>query len=331
MTRGQWAGLLGIVVTVAGLAVTLALIAATGFDHVFAILIRIGPVTFALYAGWTLMILTVLGLGWQILTPGQSRWTFIWARAMREAATDVLPFSQFGGIVVALRVLLARGVAQPVAYASLIADQTAELAAQLVYTLYGVAALALVLGHHPGSTALIRLAALGFGASVVIMLAFAFAQAPMLALAGRIGGAILPGSAMAVASTQVALSSIYQRRGRLIASFVAHLVAWVVSGAGATIALRAVGQTTPIGNVIVIESLIFTLRTAAFLVPGGIGVQEGAYVLIGPLFGLPVEAALALSLAKRARDLLVGGVAMAIWQIGETRTLLRAQDAPKAR
>jgi uncharacterized membrane protein YbhN (UPF0104 family) len=101
----------------------------------------------------------------------------------------------------------------------------------------------------------------------------------------------------------------------------------VVSGAGAVIALRAVGQDTPIGNVIVIESLIFTLRTAAFLIPGGIGVQEGAYVLLGPLFGLPAEAALALSLAKRARDLLVGGVAMAIWQIGETRAIFRQNSA----
>jgi putative membrane protein len=266
-------------------------------------------------------------LGWQVLTPGQSRWTFIWARTMREAATDVLPFSQFGGIVVALRVLIARGVAQPVAYASLIADQTAELAAQLVYTLYGVAALALVLGHHPGSDALIRLAGLGFGASVVVMLAFAFAQRPMLALAARIGGAILPGSAAAVDQARAELDAIYQRRARLIACFAAHLVAWVVSGAGAVIALRAVGQDTPIGNVIVIESLIFTLRTAAFLIPGGIGVQEGAYVLLGPLFGLPAEAALALSLAKRARDLLVGGVAMAIWQVVETRAIFGQKSA----
>jgi hypothetical protein len=35
-------------------------------------------------------------------------------------------------------------------------------------------------------------------------------------------------------------------------------------------------------------------------------VQEGGYLLLGPLAGLMPDAALALSLAKRARELLLG-------------------------
>jgi hypothetical protein len=35
-------------------------------------------------------------------------------------------------------------------------------------------------------------------------------------------------------------------------------------------------------------------------------VQEGGYLLLAPLAGLPPDAALALSLAKRARELLLG-------------------------
>jgi hypothetical protein len=35
-------------------------------------------------------------------------------------------------------------------------------------------------------------------------------------------------------------------------------------------------------------------------------VQEGGYLLLGPLAGLPPDAALALSLAKRTRELLLG-------------------------
>ena len=327
MSRKQWAVVGAIAATVIGLAITLALIASVGFDAVFGILGRIGLVRFAVYASWTLVILTFLGLGWQLLTPGESRFTYVWARTMREAATDVLPFSQFGGIVVALRVLIARGVAQPVAYASIIADQTAELVAQLVYTLFGLVALALVLGKVPnqesGGMPLFGLALTGFGASVAVILAFAFAQAPMLAFAGRIGGTLLPGSAAALEDVRTRLAAIYQQRLRLIGCFLLHLLAWVASGAGAVIALRAIGQPVPLENVIIIESLIFTLRTAAFLIPGGIGVQEGAYVLIGPLFGLPAEAALALSLAKRARDLAVGIPAMLIWQVGEARAVIK--------
>jgi hypothetical protein len=37
-----------------------------------------------------------------------------------------------------------------------------------------------------------------------------------------------------------------------------------------------------------------------------LGIQEGGYLLLAPLAGLAPDAALALSLAKRARELLLG-------------------------
>jgi uncharacterized membrane protein YbhN (UPF0104 family) len=65
------------------------------------------------------------------------------------------------------------------------------------------------------------------------------------------------------------------------------------------------------------------VRSVAFAVPGALGVQEGAYVVIGLLFGLSPQDALALSLLKRARDLVIGAPALVIWQVMEGRRLLR--------
>ena len=59
------------------------------------------------------------------------------------------------------------------------------------------------------------------------------------------------------------------------------------------------------------------------MVPSGLGVQEGAYALLGPLFGLPADAALALSLLKRARDLAIGIPLLLGWQVIESRRTLR--------
>ncbi len=53
--------------------------------------------------------------------------------------------------------------------------------------------------------------------------------------------------------------------------------------------------------------------------PGGLGIQEGGLVLIGSQLGLTPELALALSLAKRARELLVGVPCLIVWQTGEGR------------
>lgn len=326
MTRANWATLAAVGVTIAGLAVSVVLIGVVGAREVLAVLARIGPVHFLLYASYTLVILLVLGLGWQVLTPEHPVGRFVWARTMREAATNLLPFSQFGGIVVGLRVLVRSGVPQPAAYASQVADQTMELAAQLVYTIYGVAVLLLVLAKVPDGADLVPLALVGLAVSVAIILVFAVAQRPILALTARIGGAILPGSAATLIDVRDRLDIMYRHRSRLVACFLLHLVAWVASGAGATIVLRFIGVDISVESVIVIESLIFTLRTAAFLVPGGVGIQEGAYLLIGPLFGLSPEAALALSLAKRARDLVVDLPALIIWQVSEMRSIF----SPKA-
>jgi hypothetical protein len=43
-----------------------------------------------------------------------------------------------------------------------------------------------------------------------------------------------------------------------------------------------------------------------------VGVQEGGFVLVCGLFGVPAEAAVALSVLKRVRELLVGVPALLV-------------------
>jgi putative membrane protein len=69
--------------------------------------------------------------------------------------------------------------------------------------------------------------------------------------------------------------------------------------------------------------VISTLRAAAFVVPGGLGVQEAAYVLLGQMVGLAPDIAIALSLASRARELMTGVPALLAWQVIEGRSLRR--------
>jgi uncharacterized membrane protein YbhN (UPF0104 family) len=68
----------------------------------------------------------------------------------------------------------------------------------------------------------------------------------------------------------------------------------------------------------------------AFFVPGAIGVMEGGYVLLGPIFGLPADIALSLALIKRGRDLAIGLLAIAVWQTLEGKRLLRWGAKPSS-
>jgi uncharacterized membrane protein YbhN (UPF0104 family) len=77
------------------------------------------------------------------------------------------------------------------------------------------------------------------------------------------------------------------------------------------------GDPIGIGEALVIESLMHAVRGAAFAVPGALGAQEGALVLLCAAFGIPPEEAIALSLVKRAADLALGAPGLVAWQMLE--------------
>jgi hypothetical protein len=52
-------------------------------------------------------------------------------------------------------------------------------------------------------------------------------------------------------------------------------------------------------------------------VPGAMGVQEGGYILLGNLLGIPGEIAFALSLVRRMRELALGIPGLISWQLLE--------------
>jgi putative membrane protein len=316
------AGLL--LATILGVAVAAWTVGTTGARQVFDSMTSIGWIGMFAFTLWSLGVLAVLGVAWYAVAPGEPVRRlpyFVWARTTREAATDVLPFSQLGGLVVGARTLTALRVPKPLVYASMIADMTTEMAAQLLFTLVGVAVLLLVLLDASIRAGIVPLAIGGLVGMTGLMAAFAFAQRPLLRLAGTLGARLLPGSVAAMAAVREQLDAIYRQPARLIIAFSCNLVAWIASAAGAWIALHFIGSHVPLWAVITIEALIFTLRSVAFAVPGAIGVQEAAYLLIGPLFGLPPTTALALSLLKRARDLLIGVPAILLWQWDEYSAL----------
>ncbi|MBV8650258.1 MAG: flippase-like domain-containing protein, partial [Alphaproteobacteria bacterium] len=128
-------------------------------------------------------------------------------------------------------------------------------------------------------------------------------------------GAVFAG----MASMQAELRAIHRLNGRLVLSFLLHLLAWLVTGVEAWLALRLMGAALGIPVVLTLESLLYAARSLTFVVPAALGVQEGAYVLLGGALGLTPDLALALSLLKRGRDLLLGIPALVTWQLFEAR------------
>ncbi len=306
-----------------GLAIAIWTIGDVGLKDIVQTAQRMGPGGFLAICAWSLVTSWLLGGAWHAAAPGEPEppvLLFAWARLVRDAVSNLLPFSELGGIYIGVRTLTRAGVAPPRVYASFVVDLTTEMASQLVYTLFSLLAMApLLMG---AGAAGLRPAIIG-GTAVMVACIFLFMrmQKVVLALAVRIAAKFLPETTV-IGEVQAELTRIYAQRGRVIAAFLFNLAAWTASGVSAWFVLELMGSDIALWKVLSLEGVIFALRSMAFVIPGAIGVQEAAYVLVAPLFGLAPEAALALSLAKRARDLVIGALALLVWQINESRGLM---------
>jgi glycosyltransferase 2 family protein len=199
---------------------------------------------------------------------------------------------------------------------------------QLGYTAIGLALLA-----HLPSTPLIGWGAIGLAGGLAAIAGFAALQRRGSALVERaLWRVARRWSQTAVTVVQPLhdeLAAIYRRRGALSVSALLHLAAWLASSVEAWIALRLMGADPSMVAVIAIESLLYAVRSVAFAVPNVVGLQEGAYIMLGAGFGLSPDIALALSLLKRVRDIAIGVPALLAWQLLESRRLL-ASAAPVA-
>jgi hypothetical protein len=75
-----------------------------------------------------------------------------------------------------------------------------------------------------------------------------------------------------------------------------------------------------------VEAFVGAVRSAAVVVPNGLGVQEATYALLAPLLGVGAEFGLAVSLLKRARDIVLGVPILLISQTVEGRRMLAGAE-----
>jgi glycosyltransferase 2 family protein len=325
----RWALVAGLV---GGLVLTILLVVHFGAPAVAAALGAAGISGLAIIAAVHLVAIALTGFAWWLLASEAVRPSvFVWARLMRDSGAEVLPLSQLGGYVLGARALVLHRVGAAVAAATTVVDLTLEMGSQIVYTALG---LGLLLWLRPGTTLAVPVA-LGLALAVVAVVAFVAVQRRGARVFERLGSWLARDRLIAIAvsaeAVQAEIHEIHRHDNALWSSFLLHLIAWLASGAEAWLALKLMGAALGIGPVLALESLLYAIRSVAFIVPNAIGVQEGAYVMLGAGLGLTPDVALGLSLLKRGRDLLLGIPVLVAWQISESHRLWRRRAAEPTR
>jgi len=235
----------------------------------------------------------------------------ILARWVGESANSLMPAGQLGGPVLMARHLAQRGLPMDEAAAAITVSTTLQTFAQIAFALLGV----VVLGTHTRhfSPAALQTAALIASAFLAIQVG-GFYLIQRRGLFSKLMGAVRRFSrkrdwSQWVAQAQAidgAVQDTYRRNGPVTASFVLSLIGWIAGTGEVYLIARLLGTQVSWRDAFVLESLGQAIRGAGFAIPGALGIQEGGYLLLAPLAGLAPDAALALSLAKRARELLLG-------------------------
>jgi putative membrane protein len=320
-TAGYIAGLLGLTLLVAlvlrsDAPAMLQSLASAGWQLLWLIPYR--GLYFLLYAiGW-----------WYLLRPYDAGrraglgYVF-WTTSVREAIDRLLPVASVGGGVVGVRLMRWRGLAGAAVSATVIVEIVLTLFASYAFTAVG---LMLLLDVTPAGTAYRRflqifLISLPVPAATLLLLrygsVFARLQKFLRPFVGA--GALSDGAASLDREVRACL-------GRWRSSLIAGLLQFAALMMGSFevwFALRLFGHPVDVATAIILESMTQAVRHVAFVVPAGLGVQEATLVLFGQALGVSGELALAVSMAKRVREVLCGVPALLSWQWLEGRRLHR--------
>jgi len=280
-------------------------------------------------AGWATALVVIArivavagaGAGWWLLFPQELRPSLricMLLRFVREATNALLPLAQIGGDFIGARCLALRGVRGTLAAASVIVDVLMQAASQLMFAVVGLVLLVAMGGNE----------LVAWPVAIGIALA-APALGGFFMLQGERGQRLIKKLLALVAGDRewlvfgaiddlfARLQTFYSRRRGLARSFIWHLAVWFVGATEVWVVLFFMGYAITFEQAVIIESLMHAVRGAAFAVPSALGAQEGGLIVLCAIFGVPPEAALALSLVKRIPDLVIGVPGLMAWQAME--------------
>jgi putative membrane protein len=307
------------IATTLGVAVMVWLIVREGAQPIVGLLKQ---------AGWRLLLLVPLHIapllldviGWRALIFNRTRLCSLFLIAsIREAINRLLPVANVGGELVGIRLLMREGISGTAAATSVIIEMLLNLVAQFLFLELGLAILLQITGSVRASSAMLM--AVAGPLPFVLILIWLLRNGKLLRLVEKLGSRMLESNAVGsgalskLAHLDVEIRRLASAHRRLLAATAWQLVGLMVGCSETWLALTWLGHPVSLGSALVLESLKLAARSVFFMAPSGIGIQEAGLVGIGHMLGVGSDVAIALSLAKRMREILFGLPALVVWRI----------------
>jgi uncharacterized protein (TIRG00374 family) len=306
-----------LVMLLAGSGLLALVVSQTDLGEVWRRLRDVGPAGLLALFGIFLAGHVSLAASWMLTLPEAKpgpRWLFrLWRVLMVGAAIEsVTPLGSLGGDPVKA-ILLKRhyAIRYTHASASLVLHRMSDLFAQILFIAVGLALLyrlgVLPPAYRFGAGVGLAVFTLAIAAFLLAQTQRGFSRLRGWLERGRLGrwlGQRAVAALDGIRQVEDRLVSFYRaRRGRLALSVLFALGEWTANALAVWLAVNLLGHPIGLTDALVIEAFLALVRSMFFFVPGDVGTQEAAQVLIcGAVTGSP-ETGLALAALRRARDL----------------------------
>jgi glycosyltransferase 2 family protein len=308
-----------------GLAAATAIIAWSGYAQILQALTQ---------AGWGIVWTSLFHLlpmlccviGWRALMPGKTRPSlgyFFYLLWLRSSVNNMMPVARIGGEVLAVRLMTKHGIRKTDAIASTVVELTLSVIAVFFFDVIGITMFAIRINDRN----LIMQLCVGLLLSLPIIIALLFIQrAGFFGLMSKVFTLLFRERWSKLAGHTVRLDRavhvMYRRKKRVLICGFWQFMSWCTGVGEIWLALYFMGHPMPLAEAFMLESIIQAMASAAFVVPGALGVQEGGFLLFGRLLGLSPDIAVALAVIRRCRDLILYVPGLLVWQFQEGRWLL---------
>jgi putative membrane protein len=318
----------------AGILLFIALLASQGFSGVVHVLSL---------AGWALLPVALFHLlplaidaaAIRVLEPTvrpHAMRDALLVRWIGESANSLLPVGALGGPLLMVRQFIQRGMPGADAVAIMTVSTTLQTFAHMVFALLGLAVLG---GRLQQLSNLASWAAIAVSSALIVVAILAFYVLQRRGLFGRVIRLLQrlvrshdwSDMERHAAGADLAITATYARTAQVWRAFLLNLAGWLVGTAEVWMLLDLLGSPVSWAEALALESVGSAIRGAGFAIPGSLGVQEGGYLLLAPLLQLRPDVALAVSLGKRARELLLGLPGMVYLHFSEHNLRSRGRAA----
>jgi putative membrane protein len=290
---------------------------------------------------WRVLSIFASAAGWRSLFRRQGRPFYlllVLGRWIAESINHLLPALQVGGDVVRARLAyrFARRRGQPVPGVMVAAIQVIDISAALTAQVVMVSIGFLMLWQRGNLTWPPTLLGIAITILPLALLLMVQRRDVLRGASGVLGKAGLRRFLQSLdgASDNLAeqFRDLYQRRSAIAVAIVWHIVASILRIGETWSAFWIFRHSISLADALLIDVMTGAVRSLVFFIPGALGAQEGGILLICSVVGVAPSLALALAMAKRARDLILGLPGLATWAMVERDLLFRRDVAsPQSR